>query len=437
MASIVDWMKRNGQDSSYAARKKLAAQRGINDYRGTAKQNIDLLRQLRNGNSGPTKTTNTKTSNIVANKYEPSTQGPGISLSYKASGSTGPIRGYTPSDRVNSAYSTMQAKRGERPDPYEESDYVQEYRDRLRDVEGEKPDPFKSKYSDQIDALIDGIYGDKGFKYTADDLKKDDLYKMYEQAYTKNADKAMRDTVGNMTALSGGYGSSFAGAVGQQQYDENMSHLNDRVFDFYDRAFEKYRDNRNDRYNKLGVINNQDNIDYGRYRDTVGDWKDDRNYYLNALDAERAHDLNTYNTNAGQYWNDLNFLAGRYDKEYDNDFGAYTHDESKNQWQEEFKLKKDAADLDKRMKEIQIQKMQQDMALKAAKGSGGRRRSGGRKKKKKNSEKERMPYEYIESKYIDDVKEYGTKEADELKKARQEYFDVDYRKHSTGIPMPR
>jgi len=45
--SIVDYLSSTGQDSSYAARAKMAAERGINNYSGTAAQNTQMLGGLR------------------------------------------------------------------------------------------------------------------------------------------------------------------------------------------------------------------------------------------------------------------------------------------------------------------------------------------------------------------------------------------------------
>lgn len=45
--SIVDWMKSNDLDSSFSNRKALAEKHGITSYRGTAKQNIQLLNLLK------------------------------------------------------------------------------------------------------------------------------------------------------------------------------------------------------------------------------------------------------------------------------------------------------------------------------------------------------------------------------------------------------
>ena len=45
--SIVDYLKSIGVDSSYSNRKKLAKENGINNYSGTADQNLKLLEKLR------------------------------------------------------------------------------------------------------------------------------------------------------------------------------------------------------------------------------------------------------------------------------------------------------------------------------------------------------------------------------------------------------
>lgn len=46
---LVDWMNKNGMDSSYSNREKLAKQHGISGYKGTADQNEKLLDKLQSG----------------------------------------------------------------------------------------------------------------------------------------------------------------------------------------------------------------------------------------------------------------------------------------------------------------------------------------------------------------------------------------------------
>lgn len=49
--SVIEYLNSIGKDSSFAARKKYAAQYGITGYTGTASQNLGLLNKMRGGNS--------------------------------------------------------------------------------------------------------------------------------------------------------------------------------------------------------------------------------------------------------------------------------------------------------------------------------------------------------------------------------------------------
>ena len=73
ITSIVDYLKSQGQDSSYAARKQLATQAGITNYSGTAAQNMNLLTQLQKGSqaspegaSGVGKAAETPSQNVLS-----------------------------------------------------------------------------------------------------------------------------------------------------------------------------------------------------------------------------------------------------------------------------------------------------------------------------------------------------------------------------------
>ena len=57
--SIVDYLKSQGQDSSYSNRKKIASQYGISNYTGTKEQNIQLLNMVKNSSASSTVSNNT------------------------------------------------------------------------------------------------------------------------------------------------------------------------------------------------------------------------------------------------------------------------------------------------------------------------------------------------------------------------------------------
>lgn len=74
--SIVDYLNKQGKNSSFSARKKLATKHGIKNYKGTAKQNTTLLSKLKSGSkpstskpSKPKKTINQMAQEVRAGKY--------------------------------------------------------------------------------------------------------------------------------------------------------------------------------------------------------------------------------------------------------------------------------------------------------------------------------------------------------------------------------
>lgn len=401
--SIVDYLNQRGQGSSFKARQQLASQMGMTGYRGTASQNTSLLNQLRNnaGLGG----NNTPSANVTAGMNAQGNNGGAVTTAYSISQSSRGGNGnyeprkYAPSQQVQDAYKAYSARLSRMPDDYSESDEVEGRREQLRNVEANRPDPFKSKYQDQISNLLDGIYNQKKFSYTGKDLQNDDVYKMYAQRYSDSARRAMQDTMANAQAQSGGYGSSYAAQVAQQAYDNQMNGLTDKALDFRDRAYQMYRDDQANQYNKLQAFQGQDNTDYGRYRDTVTDWQNDRNYFLNALNGERAHDLNVYNANTSNYWNGTNHLAGQYNADRSADMNSYKMDNDnlnfdremamkEEQWAKEYAMKKEAQDLDNELARLNIDKTKQALAGMVAGGSRGGGGGSGRRGRRGRASKQ-------------------------------------------------
>lgn len=318
VGSIVDYLASRGQDSSYNSRKKLAEQYGISGYAGTAAQNTQLLKTLQSGSAAQQPQAPTGGNNVTITPAGPSE---------KASPAQEYITGYkynkyTPSNRVN------------------------DYADKLEDLENSKPGDFSSRYDEQIQNIINTIQNrpqfDQGQVYDSD------LYKQYREQYIQQGNKAMRDTMGNAAALTGGYGSTYATAAGQQAYDGYLSQLGDKTMDIFDRVYNQYLNEGQELYNQLGMYNQQDNIDYGRYRDTVGD-----------------------------YYNDLNYYSNRYNTEYANDFGEYQTDQSAQQWAEQYAYQKTQDALAQQNWQTQFDYQKEQDALQYALAQQRAARSGG------------------------------------------------------------
>lgn len=333
--SIVDYLDSIGQDSSYAARKKLAEQNGIQGYSGTAAQNTNLLSILQNS------TAQANNSGVVTPETQNSS---GVSENVKAGAAeTTTSSGFQQSASTKNYYNQLQTLESNKPSEYQSSDKVNDYYDRLQEQEENKPGAYESQYEEQINTILDSILNNQKFSYTADDLANDDLYQMYRENYTRQGDLAMRDTMGNAAALTGGYGSTYATAAGQQAYDNYLAQLNDLALEFSDRAYQQYLNEQSERYNQLGAVTGLDETAYNRYRDEVGDYYNDLSYLANRYDQEYSKDYGEYRDSVNDYNSDRSYFAGMYDTEWGHDMSAYQTDLSQKQWAEEFAFQKELA----------------------------------------------------------------------------------------------
>lgn len=99
----------------------------------------------------------------------------------------------------------------------------------------------KKNYDSQaeLDSLHSAITNRQGFSYNA---KDDPLYQSYSDRYVQNGRMAMKDSIGQSAALTGGYGSSYSQTAGQQQYNEYLRSLSEVLPELYSMAYQQYGD---------------------------------------------------------------------------------------------------------------------------------------------------------------------------------------------------
>ena len=129
---------------------------------------------------------------------------------------------------------------------------------------------FSSSYDEQIAELYNQIVSREAFKY---DPLPDSLYGQYREQYTRMGRMAMMDSMGKAAALTGGYGSSYAQKVGQQEYDEYLQKLGQVMPELYAAAYQRYKDQGEDLESKYQTLRGLEGQEYDRYRDQVEDVK--------------------------------------------------------------------------------------------------------------------------------------------------------------------
>lgn len=217
---------------------------------------------------------------------------------------------------------------------YEESESVKEALNKLNQQIANKPGEYQSQWQSSLNAALDKILNREEFKY---DLNGDALYQQYKNKAIANGKMAMMDTMGQAQSMTGGYGNSYAQSVGQQAYDGYLQSLNDVVPELYQLAMDRYNMESSDLYNRLGVLQQQESQDYGRYQDRYNQWLTERDFLTGRYDAERDYDYGKYadgrDFSYGQYIDDRNYQFQQEQAALEQSRWQAEFDEAKRQWE--------------------------------------------------------------------------------------------------------
>lgn len=187
---------------------------------------------------------------------------------------------------------------------YQPSQNVQAAQQYLQGILSSKPGAYQSNYGQQLNDLYQQIMNRGEFKY---DINADALYQQAKDQYTMMGQNAMRDTMAQAAAMTGGYGNSYAVTAGQQALQGYMQQLSQLMPEYYDRAYQRYTQEGQNLVDKYNLTQAADQMDYAKYRDTVGDWQSERAYAQGAYEGERSFDFNNYATQLNKAMNLLGY----------------------------------------------------------------------------------------------------------------------------------
>lgn len=194
---------------------------------------------------------------------------------------------------------------------YKPSDALLNAQQAVQDAQAKKPGAYQSQYDDMIKNLYDQIVNRGKFEY---DINGDALYDIYKDQYTLGGQMAMQDTLGQAAALTGGYDNSYAQAVGQEAYQQYMAKLAGMVPELEQRAYDRWKAEGDELYNKYGLAADAEQDAYDRYRDNYNQWQAELNQAYDNAKYEDEKDYNRYrdqlsywqnqaNTESNNYWN--------------------------------------------------------------------------------------------------------------------------------------
>lgn len=209
-----------------------------------------------------------------------------------------PQQQYTPYTGLQGLSGQTADQLGRLQTGYQPSAAVTAAQQALQALQDTRPGAYNSRYDAQMNQILQKITNPEQFRYS---FNGDEMFKQLADRYVQQGRQASMDAMGQAAGLTGGYGNSYGQMVGQQTYDQYLQGLYDKGMDLYDRALQRYQMEQNGLLDQFNVLSQADQTDYGRYRDTVGDWNQERSYLTDRADTEANRDYDRY-TNELNYW---------------------------------------------------------------------------------------------------------------------------------------
>ncbi len=132
---------------------------------------------------------------------------------------------------------------------------------------------YTSRWEESLDDILTKLDNKEPFSY---DPASDPAYAYHRDRYQKSGQLAMRDTMGQAAALTGGYGNSYAVSAGQSAYNATLAELGGVLGDLQESAYARYRDEQTDLTDRFAMLSRLRDADYDAYRDRVSDYYTDK-----------------------------------------------------------------------------------------------------------------------------------------------------------------
>lgn len=263
------------KDIDYQALINEAVAKG--DYMSAAKYEQSRNAKINDLNASGTNKYNATTTNKYGGWLD-TTDYATILKDQMASGASAKDVAATLGKRVEKAAGTEGLSQYAYDDMYQQAmDYITNYKETPTfdsgSFETSKP-TYESSYSSRIDQMLNEILNRDDFSYSAE---ADPLFQQYKSQYQREGQRSMNDTLAAAASQAGGM-NSWAMTAAQQANDYYAAQLGDKVPELYQLAYQMFLDDKASKVENLGLVEQMDDRQYGRFRDTMSDWRDDRDF---------------------------------------------------------------------------------------------------------------------------------------------------------------
>ena len=189
----------------------------------------------------------------------------------------------------------------------------------------------RTSYSDDVKNMMDKILNRDKFSY---DVDTDPLFQQALASAMNSGKQAMQDTIGQASALTGGYGSTYATTAGNQAYNSFIEDAYDNLPQYYQMAMEAYQMEGDELYRQFGMYSELDDKEYNRYLSAYDATSQYRNQLYNEAygqfrdsksDAFATANLqlNEYGQRVNDAYNYYNIASNEADKLYEREYNSW------------------------------------------------------------------------------------------------------------------
>lgn len=152
----------------------------------------------------------------------------------------------------------------------------------------------RTSYTDQVEEMMSQIMNRDKFEY---DVDSDQLFQQALASAMNSGRSAMQDTIGQASALTGGYGSTYATSAGNQAYNAFIEDAYNNLPEYYQMALNAYQMEGEEMYQQLGMLSDADTREYSRMVDAYNATSQYRNQaYNEAYTLYQDSITNAYNS---------------------------------------------------------------------------------------------------------------------------------------------
>ncbi len=186
----------------------------------------------------------------------------------------------------------------------------------------DKQPTYDNAYKRAQQQALDAVLNRPDFSWSKE---SDPSWAAYKKQYNREGQRATADALGTAAAASGGRVSSAAMTAASQAGDYYAGKLADKVPELEANAYNRYLNDFSMDVNKLGVVNQQEQMDYQKYLDALTQYNTNRNFgyqqYVdrfnmmgNQLAALQGQDNTNYDRNQTEIERELE--AKRLEQQY-------------------------------------------------------------------------------------------------------------------------